>query len=321
MRETDPSLCAVTAAVALASGRSASLQDAQTAVSAQGCIERSVPVHLSATDPTVYHITGWLCLSHDPLRGVHTVQLLVSGLTYDHTYWDTEYQPDRYSYVRAATRHGYSTFNIDRLGVGKSDHPPADTLTLPAHAYAIGQIIAQLRVGGIGGTAFTTVVGVGHSIGAGILQDEAGTSTVPAHTPDYLILSGHLTATNPSVVTQIGAALYATAEDPTLARAELPDGYLTTRPGTRRDLFFATGDADPAVLALDEAPKQTSTLAERTTVAAAGNATLTEPSARPSSSSSGNTTGSAATSPTARPAPPPPPSWPGRSRGSRPGHA
>jgi pimeloyl-ACP methyl ester carboxylesterase len=275
MRRACLSFGAVVTAVALAGACTDSGERPGVVAYPHECSQQSVPVHASTTDPTVYHVAGSLCLSRDPLRGGQTVQLLVSGLTYDHTYWDAEYQPDRYSYVQAAIRYGYSTFNIDRLGVGRSDHPPAQMLTLSAHAHVIGQIIAGLRTGAIGGTRFTNVVGVGHSMGAGILQYEAGTATDPPTVPDYLILAGYLTATNPAVIAQIGADLYAAATDPVLAQAGLPDGYLTTRPGTRRDLFFAGGDADPAVVALDESLKQTATMAERTTVAAARNATIT----------------------------------------------
>jgi hypothetical protein len=233
------------------------------------CTSQVVPVTLSPTDTTVYHLSGQLCHKSDKRRGDRTVQLLVSGLTFDHNYWDVRYQPNTYSYVYAATNQGYSTFNIDRLGVGASDHPPADALTLQAHAYTIAQIVAQLRAGGIGGIAFQTVVGVGHSLGAGILQYEAGTVTDPRRVPDYLILADYLSQTVPKVVAQIGAALYPAEQDLRFAAAGLPAGYLTTRPDTRADLFFHPRAADSAAITFDESTKQTTTLAERTTVGAA----------------------------------------------------
>ena len=39
-------------------------------------------------------------------------------------------------------------------------------------------------------------------------------------------------------------------------------GYLTTRPGTRESLFYDPATADPAVVAVDEANKDTITAAE-----------------------------------------------------------
>ena len=85
----------------------------------QPAAEQSVPSPCHRPDPKRRTtLVGWLCLAKDDRHGARTVQLLVSGLTFDHNYWDTTYQPDTYSYVRAANKHGYSTFNIDRLGVG-----------------------------------------------------------------------------------------------------------------------------------------------------------------------------------------------------------
>src|SRR5258706_13727291 len=100
------------------------------------------------------------------------------------------------------------------LGMGLSDHPPADKVTLQAHAHAIAQIVAQLRPGAIGDTAFQTVVGVGHSMGAAVLQYEAGTATDRRQVPDYLVLADFLSQADPDVVARIGAALYPAERDP-----------------------------------------------------------------------------------------------------------
>jgi pimeloyl-ACP methyl ester carboxylesterase len=275
MRRLSLSITIVLTTTVVAAAGCAAPRPAVAGAPAVTCSEQSVSVTLSAADPTSYHIVGWLCLGRPDLGRAGTVQLLVSGLTYDHTYWDSTYQPDTYSYVRTANNHGYSTFNIDRIGVGRSDRPRADLLTLQAHAWTMSQIVAQLRAGTIGSRAFQTVVGVGHSMGAGILQYAAGTVTDKTRVPDYLILAGFLFKADPAAVAQIGAALYPAEQDPDFADAGLPAGYLTTRPGTRRDLFYATGDADPAVIALDETMKQTSTLAERTTLGAARDTKVT----------------------------------------------
>jgi pimeloyl-ACP methyl ester carboxylesterase len=270
MRRLSLRMSAAVAATLLLSTGCAESRSALTGVPAATiCTQQSVPVTLSDADPTAYNVVGWLCVAPDDGQGARTVQLLVSGLTFDHNYWDTSYQPDTYSYVRAATHHGYSTFNIDRLGVGRSDRPPADRLTLQAHAHSVSQIVAMLRAGNIGGTSFQKVVGVGHSLGAGILQYEAGTVTDPNLVPDFLILIGYLSKADPAVVAQIGANLYPAAQDPEFASSGLPAGYLTTKPGARHGLFFTDGDTDPAIVAVDEAVKTTSTLAERTTVGAA----------------------------------------------------
>ena len=58
-----------------------------------------------------------------------------------------------------------------------------DSYLSAVHAYVIGQVVARLRTGGIGGRAFNAVVGVGHSMGAGILQYLAGAIGVDPRRP------------------------------------------------------------------------------------------------------------------------------------------
>lgn len=239
------------------------------------CSQHTVPVTVSDTDPTLYNVVGRLCLREDNARGNKTVELFVSGLTYDHNYFNVSYQPNTYSYIYAATSRGYSTFNIDRLGVGLSDHPPAEKLTLQSHAYVIAQIVQKLRAGTIGGRAFTIVAGVGHSFGAAILQYLAGTATVAATVPDYLVLSSFLMTTYTSGLTLLGNSLYTATSDPAFASSGLPSGYLTTLPNTRSAAFYHLAGAEAAMVPVDEAMKQTGTLTERSTLGAARNTTIT----------------------------------------------
>jgi len=239
------------------------------------CSRQTVPVTVSATDPTVYNVVGRLCLRNDANRGSHTVELLVSGLTYDHNYFNVSYQPNAYSYVYAATSLGYSTFNMDRLGVGLSDHPPSAKLTLQSHAYVVAQIVKKLRAGAIGGRTFTVVAGVGHSFGAAVLQYLAGTATDATSVPDYLVLASFIMTTYTPGLTALGASLYPATSDPAFASSGLDSGYLTTLPGTRGSIFYHPAGADPAIIPVDEATKQTGTLTERSSLAAARNTTVT----------------------------------------------
>ncbi|GIH16236.1 alpha/beta fold hydrolase [Rugosimonospora africana] len=239
------------------------------------CAQYTVPVTLTASDPTVYHVVGRLCTRDDQLRGAKTVQLLVSGLTYDHNYWNPSYQPNTYSYVYAQTSTGYSTFNIDRLGVGLSDHPPAAGLTVQNEAWQIEQVIQALRAGTVGGIKFRTVVGVGHSLGAGILQYEAGTASGAGNVPDYLVLADFLTGLNTAGVNQVNSTLYPAAQDPKFASAGLPSGYETTLPNTRGSDFYYSAGADPAMISLDESTKQTGSAAEFTAFSAARTSAVT----------------------------------------------
>jgi pimeloyl-ACP methyl ester carboxylesterase len=218
------------------------------------CQDETIPVTLTA-DPTIYHLYGQLCWQ-GTLAG-KTVQLLTSGITYDHTYWDFPLQPQHYSYIRSAVDAGYATLNIDRLGVGQSDHPPADALTVPAEAGVNHQIIQFLRHGDIAGTSFAKIVAVGHSLGSGISVYEASTYA----DVDGVIVSGLLHALNPDSFSGFFAIIYPASEDPKFATAGLPPGYVTTRPGGRA-FFYNTAYADPAVIARDEQLKQTGTSGE-----------------------------------------------------------
>jgi hypothetical protein len=110
--------------------------EARTAIHADKplqCESHVLPVTLSALNPTVYHIASWLCYQGS-LSQHHSVQVLVHGATYGHSYWDFTFQPDMYSYVKYMTNAGYATFNFDRIGIGVSDHPPAALVTIQSNA-------------------------------------------------------------------------------------------------------------------------------------------------------------------------------------------
>jgi len=232
------------------------------------CSTQRVTVTLSTTDSTPYQVVGRLCLSALTGARGQTVQLLQSGLTYGSSYFDSSYKPATYSYVATAQARGYSTFNIDRLGIGLSDHPPGKKLTGQAHAHVAGQIVRQLRSGAIGGRAFRIVVGVGHSFGTGVFQYLAGTSNDAAAVPDYLVAGSFLMATYGNGSARLAAALHPASSDPKFASRGLDADYLTTQPGTRGPVFYNLGSADPAMIQLDETDKQTGTSAERASIPA-----------------------------------------------------
>jgi pimeloyl-ACP methyl ester carboxylesterase len=216
------------------------------------CTMRSMTVSVASGRPASYRLVGWVCSIGSPAG--KTVQLLVPGYTYDHTYWDFGYRPERYSYVRAATRAGYATFNIDRLGTGRSGRPPAQDVTVDDHAWVVHQVAQALR------KSFRKIVLVGHSLGAGTAQEEASRY----HDVDAVILSDWLHA-----AASYGAPMVPAFSIPAQTErrfASMPAGYTTTAPGTRGTMFHSAGDTDPAVIARDEAMKQTGTVAEEESV-------------------------------------------------------
>ncbi len=233
--------------------------------SGTSCQQTTTPVTLSATDPTVYHVAGWLCANGSPAG--KTVQLLVHGLSYDHQYWDWPQSPQTYSYTRSATDAGYATFSIDRLGDGISDHPvDGSSVTAESGAYVLHQIVQDLRAGTIGHTAFTKIITVGHSYGSITSAYEAATY----HDVDGTILSGLLHDYTPASFTAAANDFYPATSDPKFASSGLNNTYLTTVPGTRTQLFFNTANASQAVIAEDEALKQTGTTGEVGSFTAAG---------------------------------------------------
>jgi pimeloyl-ACP methyl ester carboxylesterase len=187
-----------------------------------------------------------------------TVQLLVHGASYNHLYWNFPYGNGYYSYVDAATAAGYATFDIDRVGDGNSSHPPSSELDLTAGAVALHDAVTALRSGAVDGHVFRHVILVGHSLGSFEAWIEAGTYD----DVDAVIITGALHAVSPDVPALAADDLYPAVDDPKFASSGLDPGYITTRPGTRESLFYYPATADPAVVALDEATKDTATTAE-----------------------------------------------------------
>jgi pimeloyl-ACP methyl ester carboxylesterase len=200
-----------------------------------------------------YRIAGWLCTPPHP-NG--TVQVLLSGYTYDHTYWTT---PDPAAdWVSAALGSGQSVYMIDRVGVGASDKPPADQITADTEATVTHQIVTALRDGALG--HYRKVVGVGHSYGSIVWMAEAASH----HDVDALVLTGILHGLSPDQITNFANDLYPAVADPKFAYTVLPAGYLTTQPGTRAKFFLDANTALPGAAAWDEASKSTGTSGELT---------------------------------------------------------
>lgn len=209
------------------------------------CRDVTVPITLAGQSGP---IAGTLCGPED----AKTIQVLVHGLSYARYYWDLPYQPDRYSYPRAANKRGYATLAIDRLGIGNSWHPASPLITYDNNASAVHQVIQAVR-GGQLGTRFDKVVLVGHSLGTVIAYNEAGTY----QDVDAVVFTGaaHL-ADAPNIATKVRLNTIPAFLDPKFAGSGYDPGYQTTRPGTR-GVFYHLPNADPEVIALDERLKQT----------------------------------------------------------------
>lgn len=208
------------------------------------CQALQVPVSLMQVPNTTLY--GELCVPADSTPS--TVQLLVHGATYNSYYSDWPYSPSSYSYVRQMTSAGYATFNIERLGYGRSTHPDSTLVTLQNGTEALRQIVGKLRGGEIGGHTFSRVIWVGHSLGTLYGWLEASVS----NDVDAFVLTGLLHSVKPSWLTLATQSAYPANQDPKFAASGLDKGYLTFQSGTRSSLFYWTPSAEPNVIALDE---------------------------------------------------------------------
>lgn len=220
------------------------------------CSSVTFSVFLDGSTPPAYHIVGQLCR---PRHGrADAVQVLVHGASYSKIYWDFPFQPQHYSYVLRATRAGFATLAIDRLGTGESDRPPPELVSVHAAANTVHQIVGALRAGSTtdsNGHAirFDHVVLVGHSFGSNISWTEAGIYG----DVDALVLTAISHDQNPPGAPLTETDAYPANLDPKFAGLGLPDGYLTTIPGKRGELFYYLPGASPAVIAVDEQTKDT----------------------------------------------------------------
>ncbi len=208
------------------------------------CMTSYVGVKQFPNDIVEQQVWAQFCFRKQPTSST-PVQVLIHGGAYNHTYWDTPFKPDTYSYVRAATARGYATLNFDRLGYGASDHPPAETLDFNVAGYVTHQLVQKLRAGNWV-VPFTKVILNGHSMGALTAENEAANY----NDVNGLIVTGigHDFNLAPNLLTIFVPA----ATDPKFVGQLDVASYLTSRPGGRIGVFVAPGSYDPAIVPYEE---------------------------------------------------------------------
>lgn len=228
------------------------------------CTAVSFLVTLEPGVPAV--VTGQECSRGDPRRG----PLIVAepGGTYSSQYWNWPADPARYSFAWSATLAGFRVLALDRPGTPPRDtpYPPAADVSITTDASALHQVLTAL------GAPPRSVILAGHSIGALVAITEAATWPDPAVAG--LIVTAALHPENPAGVAQLTADAIPVQDDPVLSGDDMPEGYLTTAPGTRGQLFYQPGDSDPAIIALDEQTKTAVSEAELAGIPAAENPAL-----------------------------------------------
>jgi len=207
----------------------------------------------------IYHINGKLCFPVGSSPNASLVQFLTHGVGFDKGYWD--FYSATYSYQDAAAVAGYTTFSYDRLGIGLSDHPdPIQVVQAALEVSIAHSLIQSLRSGCIGGTSFSHVIGVGHSLGSEL------TNAVTAQYPsdlDAVVLTGFS-------VDVAGQSNFFSSLNLAIARENqrhrfpsLPNGYwITATQVGNQFAFFRAPFFDPNVLVAATNVKQTLSVGE-----------------------------------------------------------
>lgn len=214
-----------------------------------------------------YNIAGLYCEPEVQVAGrENTVQLLVHGITFDHHYWTGGVggTDDQYSWIAHASKQGYATLAIDRLGAGASDHPdPITVVQKPTHVEIAHQVVQALRAGKFGGRQFSKVAYVGHSYGSLIGNTLAARYPADA---DALVLTGYTSEIKQSVAGVVitpGGAPAAIVDPARFGKLSLGYSLMTLEAGAR-SLFYTSdaADWDAAVVANDWKNRHTFTQGE-----------------------------------------------------------
>ncbi len=235
---------------------------------------------LAAASPKVpSYVYGELCMQQadllaatdpDPARRKPpTILLLTHGITYGTWYWDFPYKPEVYSIVNHLNKAGYATLAIDRLGHGRSAHPPSALTLMGNQANITNQLISKLKSGKIFDVKFNNVGTVGHSYGSGISHLNA--ATYNASDAVFLTGWGHrLTADSLVQLVAPGLGSHPAALDSRVSSEPwtLDPGYLMPLPGSRgQSALHYAPNTEKEVLDLDEKLANSVTLPELGTFA------------------------------------------------------
>ena len=118
-----------------------------------------------------------------------TLQVLVHGLTYNHTYWDPygAAKPGR-SYARFMAKKGYVVLALDLLGTGASSVPNGEMLNFTQNVISLVQVLTPIRSQQhLQKNLIRHIALVGHSGGTILSVLTAGSSP---HIADFLIATG-----------------------------------------------------------------------------------------------------------------------------------
>ena len=210
-------------------------------------------------------------------RRATTLQLLVHGISYSHKYWnglqDIPKFGDPNAWAAFANSQGYPSLAIDRLGIGKSDHPdPLQLVQAPYQAELYHDLIQKLRghdpLPAKVPNKWSRIVYVGHSYGSTL-----GTY-ISAKYPDdadaFLLTGAAVSKPNQVNSTSLPYVLTSYTSAPTYDPVRFPPSqiapgyYVIANQTARRDVFYSpnTGLFSPALYERDIAIQETQTIGE-----------------------------------------------------------
>lgn len=206
------------------------------------------PVTLA--DNQTYTLVGYLYMPHGnpnnlPQCGKRsdTVQVTLSGATYNHKYWDANdggpINGATYSYARYMAGQCYGVLTLDRLGTGESSRPSGDFINKTVEADALAQVLSALRTThNPAHRKFKRIVLVGHSFGSFLSVFTLGEY---GNVADGLVVTGWIQSPGTVPLT------------PEYVQQLLQTPYITVVPEVRAALYYSPAAADPAVIAYDNA--------------------------------------------------------------------
>jgi pimeloyl-ACP methyl ester carboxylesterase len=206
-------------------------------------------------------VVGKLCAYGSPLG--KPLQFTVAGLSYKgDTYWDNP--NPTYAYARAAALSGFAVYVYDQIGSGGLSANPVAGISLQDQMEVMHQLIVQFRTSGVAveenGKNKTynpnKLIVVGHSLGA---EEAMLLGAKYADDADAFELQSYLHVSNPAGGALVGQYRVSAPTSTSYADATKWSNYVTTADGPtaigHRDIFYYTPNADPTVIAADEATK------------------------------------------------------------------
>ncbi|KAF7910957.1 uncharacterized protein EAF01_002465 [Botrytis porri] len=99
------------------------------------------PISGSIPGNGTFRFSGTYC---EPANAT-TLLVATHGLNSDRTYWDIQYQPEKYNFANYVVGKGYSFLSYDLLGAGRSQVISGYTLQLPMHVAILEKILTKIR--------------------------------------------------------------------------------------------------------------------------------------------------------------------------------